>query len=358
MTRRRLQVAMASVAALTILPAVEASAQTPPSNDHYLQPVFLNDEGTRFPAPPSVPGYSLDTTAATTQQDLFNPNGNGGPGSGGGAEPNQCGQSIYGKTAWTVFFADRPGRIDVSTAGAFDSVIGLIPFRGPSDPAPLLTGAVCTDRLSGFSESFSEPPVVVQGLWYGVQVGGYQDPQSGAIGGGPMEVKFEYRKPLTVSGDAILRGAPTSRGVRLRELEVNRVARGARVQVRCRGARCSVTRNAGAASASVFERPVGAADASVARAGGPAGMSTAHGDYTIRVEQSASREARPKARAARTFRLLRGKTLNSGVRIEVRISDPGKFGKYFTWTVKRGSVSKKTQRCMQPFESTPRRRCG
>ena len=27
---------------------------------------------------------------------------------------------------------DRPGRIDVSTAGAFDSVIGLIPFRSPN----------------------------------------------------------------------------------------------------------------------------------------------------------------------------------------------------------------------------------
>ncbi|HWH43682.1 MAG TPA: hypothetical protein VNT32_03035 [Thermoleophilaceae bacterium] len=349
--------AVAATSSLAV-PAGEAAAQAPPSNDHYLQPVFLNDEGSPFPRPPAVPGYSVDTTAATTQDDLFNPNGNGGAGSGGGSEPNQCGQSVYGKTAWTVFYADRPGRIDVSTAGAFDSVIGLIPFRSPNDPAPLLNAAVCTDRLSGFSESFSEPPVVVQGLWYAVQVGGYLDPQTGAIGGGPVEIKFEYRKPLTVSGDAILRGAPTSRGVRLRELEVNRVARGARVQVRCRRARCSVTRNAGA-SASVFERPVGASDASVARSGGAsAGMSTADDGYTIRVEESASRESRPKARAARTFRLLRGKQLDSGASIEVRITEPGKIGKYFTWGVRRGSVTKKTQRCMQPFSSRPLRRCG
>ena len=61
-----------------------------------------------LPPSPSVLGFSADNTNFSLEPNEF----------------NQCGNSIYGKTAWSLFSVNRTGRIDVTTAG-FDSVIAI-----------------------------------------------------------------------------------------------------------------------------------------------------------------------------------------------------------------------------------------
>ena len=146
--------------------------------------------------------------------ELHGPAGHVRParGSGGPPEPLNCG-SAYANTIWSVFYADRYGVMKISTAGPFDSVIGFVPFKSPSqDPTPNINAGVCIDRLSGFEEelrAFVKPK-----QWYAVQVGG-----TGAPAGGQVQVKFDYQKP------------PTARRRRRAHLEVESARQGQGVKL-------------------------------------------------------------------------------------------------------------------------------
>jgi hypothetical protein len=343
------------IAALAALLAVPGSALAQdPANDHYLGPFLMNDGSFDNPAPfperPTIPGFTVDTTNATTQADLFNP-----PGSGGPVEPTQCGPSPYGKTHWSVFWAHRYGRMEVSTGGAFDAVIAVIPFNDPStDPTPRPDLGLCVDRLSGFTEDFgNSPPIIVRGGWYAVQVGGYQDPATGAVGAGPVETKFEFFPPARISGDAILRGGGASGGIRVSELEVT-AARGSRIRA-CAGGCKSVAAKAGSRTllgpigkVSPADEPVNARMKG-AGAGAPKGAPLA--------QVAAAAKAGPLARTARTRTFFRGKRVSAGRTIKVYITRPGYIGRYFSWKVRSGGVGNKVQRCLEPFSNRPRTRC-
>src|SRR4051794_25150262 len=205
-------------AALTMCAAFPAgaAAQTPvppTQGDNYLQPLFLNDTSQVFPYNDPI-GFTADTTNYTTQSDLFTPGGSGG----GPAEITRCGSSSFGNTIWAVFYAHHWGTMHIDTAGGFDSVIAVIPFRDPSHPTPLYNFASCVDRLSGLAESDSE--VVFPGSWWAVDVGG-----TGSPAGGTLQEKYELKKPTQVSAQAFLfwdRG-----GARVTRMFAKKVTRGA-----------------------------------------------------------------------------------------------------------------------------------
>lgn len=344
MTFKRLLIS----ALLALVLPTAASAQTPvppPQGDNYLQPLFLNDTQNVFPYNDPI-GFTGDTTTYTTQADMFNPPGNGGP-----AEPNQCGSSAYGNTIWSVFYAHRWGILRIDTAGAFDSVIGFVPFRSPDDPRPLLQFGTCIDALSGLQESDAE--VVFPGQWFAVQVGG-----TGAKLGGTMQAKFELSKPPQVDGQAFLfwdRG-----GRRVTKMYARRLTKGATLTLSCTKRACrkrTVKVKSKAALTKLFTSSGLVPVSSSARMkGAPAGARGGTLQATRLARQAVSD---PKAHAAaKTIRLLTNKAVKSGARIELRVKAFGYIGKYFRWNVQRNGISAATIRCMNPESNKPRKRCS
>ena len=86
---RLLLAAALTAAACASAPALASAA--PPVNDNYL--ASLPVDQAEFTA-------TTDTTEATTQPDLFNPNRDGQPLGGGAAEPLTCKGTAFGKTVW------------------------------------------------------------------------------------------------------------------------------------------------------------------------------------------------------------------------------------------------------------------
>src|SRR3954471_10450369 len=199
--KRALAIALTAAAALPAS-AARPGPITPPDGDNYLEPISFQ----HFTNPEKLSreefGWLGDTTNYTTQADMFNP-----PGSGGATEPNNCG-SEYGKTIWSVLYLDHRGTLTITTSAQFDSVIGFVPFKGPSDPAPEINKGVCIDRLAGLDEQLK-----VSNLspgWYAVQVGG-----TGATQGGTVQTKFLFKptnppkpKPLKSQGFLFWRTPP------------------------------------------------------------------------------------------------------------------------------------------------------
>src|SRR4051812_45651783 len=106
-TRMRL-VLVATAMAVLVTPAAVSAA--PPPNDNYLASTSVADASRPLPSEYSD---SVDTTDATTQVDLFNPDKDGFPLGGGGAESTACGSTSYDKTAWWDFRPQSPGRVEI-----------------------------------------------------------------------------------------------------------------------------------------------------------------------------------------------------------------------------------------------------
>src|SRR5262245_2161723 len=81
---------IAAAVAAFVLPSVAAAA--PPPNDNYPASLPVANQ-------PEL-AVTGDTTEATTQTDLFNPNRDGQPLGGAGPEPLNCKGTGFGKTVW------------------------------------------------------------------------------------------------------------------------------------------------------------------------------------------------------------------------------------------------------------------
>ncbi len=331
--------------ALAALPAAAAAQTpvTPPDNDNYLQPFFVN--GGNSMTVGDVLAIQADTTNYTVQPDLFSPNGNGTPGGGGPPEPTVCegyqNPATYGNTIWSVFRSRNYGRMNVSAAsGNFDEVIRVVPFTSPDNPTPVLPGA-CYDNLAGSQESASG--LVFPGQFYAVQVGGTID-QTSPTQGGPMQVKFELHAPPSVAGDALLfwRLQP----LRVTSLTAQGVTKGAKVTLTCTKRACKRIKKT--ARKPFWAKPLSAVGPA------PAGVSmksAVAGDYGV-----APRAFRPVAHAARTkFVLMKNRRVKKGATIKLRITAPGFIGKYFFWKVKKNSLTNKKVSCTDPGSSKPKK---
>jgi hypothetical protein len=339
--------APAAAAALLVLPATALAAA--PENDNYLQSSPLSPPGQPVPRDATV-RVTGDTSEATTQPDLFNPQANGSPGSGGGPEPVTCETSSYGRTVWWDFFPDVSGVVKIVVnnlpgGAAWDPVIRVTPYDR-NTAVPAFASGACIDRLPSTSEELQGTVRGGSAAAYTIQVGGVGDT------GGPYEMLFDFFPdtdgdgfldsadkcpsvpgtsegcPARLRADSKLRARPTGDGIVVTGMTVS-APRGARVEAKFPGGR--QVKKASALGAYARVRPP---------------------------EILAGSSSRPVAHASRTvsFSRLRNRRLRAGSKIEVRVTQTGAIGTYFRYTVVRGNF-KKITRCMNPGSRTPRRRC-
>src|SRR3954465_6606173 len=118
---RLLFAAALTAAACASAPALASAA--PPVNDNYL--ASLPVDQVQFTA-------TTDTTEATPQADLFNPNRDGQPLGGGAAEPLDCKGTVFGKTVWYDLAPRVNGGVQIRASG-FQTVVAGYEWN-PRDP--------------------------------------------------------------------------------------------------------------------------------------------------------------------------------------------------------------------------------
>jgi hypothetical protein len=199
------------------------AAPVAPVNDNYLASLNLNQPHTPLDRVDTLRD-TRDTTAATTQTDIFNPTSHGGP-----PELTGCNGVSEGKTIWYDFYPDATGLVRVRTSADFGTVMAVMPF----DPKTLLPEnsqrQCAVNQPTAAGELFAN---VQAGKPYTVQIGGVEE------AGGTVEVLFDYVvKPKRLQAEATLAAQPLSSGVRVVSLSVSAPAK-SRVRVRCtRGCR-------------------------------------------------------------------------------------------------------------------------
>jgi hypothetical protein len=305
--------------ALAALPA-SAGAQAhinPPSGDAYLDSLIVSSPSSPLQVNRPV-GFIADTTSYTIQSDLANP-----PSSGGPPEPNQCGNTTYGNTIWSAVYFKHYGRLNVTTSGPFDSVIGAVPFKSLNNALPNIRKGLCYDGLAGFDENASF--LVSPKQWWAIQVGG------AGPSGGQVQVKFELKKPPAVGGQAFLfwKTGP----LRISDMYVKSVPKGQKITLSCTKHACSKRR------ISVRSKPAATSS----------GKRFAKASSAFR---AVVREAKGRVE------VLKNHKVKAGAKIELRLSRPGFIGKYYVWSVSKNGISAATTLCMNPGSTTPRKRCN
>lgn len=304
-------------AAVLALPATAAAA--PPPNDNYLASTTIAGEEYTD---------SVDTTEATTQPDMFNPNRDGLPFAGGDPEPTSCaGTSPFGKTVWWDFQPPSAGGVEIKANGGFDVVVAV--YKWSATTSKITKTVRCQNDEAGSEDLII--PRVSAGTNYTIQVGGANN------AGGPVRLEFTYF-PDT-DGDGILDDAPdkcrkqpgisrfggcppelrstprvaytsVGSGLRITNLEIDDVPKGARAEIRC-------------------------------------GRT---------VKQRAKRKGTLKVRGCT------GRSVSGGSSIQVRVTlgrtgkgqyRYGAVGKYFRWPVSGGKLGKRKTSCLQPGSRKP-----
>ena len=314
---------LAAAAALA-LPATAAAA--PPPNDNYLASTKITRADGSLPR---LYRDSVDTTEATTQPDLFDPDQNGAPLGGGDPEPTTCDDGTsFGKTVWWDFEPPTRGGVVIEAGGAFDVVVAVHVWDEVS--TKITRTLACRNAGAGFERVVL--PRVGKGTNYTVQVGGAGDT------GGPLDFSLEWLPDRDGDGrrDAIddcpsqpgigdsgcppeLRSSPrlaytvAGSSLRITGLAIDRVPKGARAEVRCGRCGRKVSRRA--------------ARAGTLRLRGFAGRVVPAGD---RIE----------------VRVTRGRTGSGRYRY-------GAVGRYYRWPVRAGKLGRRVTRCLQPGSRRP-----
>ena len=307
---------LSALIALAALPA-SASAQaviTPPSGDAYLDSLIVSSP--KNPLTLNTPvGFIADTTNYTTQSDLANP-----PSSGGPPEPNQCGNTVYGKTIWSAVYFKHYGRLKITTSGPFDSVIGAVPFKSLSNALPDIRHGLCYDGLAGFDENASF--LVSPKQWWAIQVGG------AGPSGGQVQVKFELNKPPAVGGQAFLfwKTGP----LRLTDMYVKSVPKGQKITLSCTKHACN-------------KKTISVRSKRAAKSAG---------------KRLAKAVARSVHEAKAKVSVLKNRKVKAGAKVELRLTRPGYIGKYYVWKVSSNGISAAKTACMNPNSTTPRKKCN
>jgi hypothetical protein len=345
--RGRLTVCAAAVllgVAITVPASASAAA---PTNDNYLsswvipEPQFVP----RFrPVPEVTRTIVEDTTGATTQPDLFNPNKQGLAFGGGGAEPLACNHVSYGSTVWYDLHPDVPMGVQLIASG-YPTAIAIYQYNART--AMLDRKSVLCQTTGANTNTFPVLGDLKAGKSYTVQVGGLQNGAS--FFAGPLQVTFNLFPDHDADGQVdgvdncpflpgVMRfdGCPPTinvtpsfnyktagSGVRLTALSVSSIPGGARVEARCR--QCGV------------------------------------------------REVVMAGRHANSVTLSRfvGVTMPAGAHLEVWVTKSavtgkagqtsiyryGAIGRYANYTVKNAALGSRVLGCLLPGSLKPRRSC-
>jgi hypothetical protein len=305
---RLLLAAALTAAACASAPAVASAV--PPVNDNYLSSLPLDK--VEFTA-------TTDTSEATTQAELFNPNRDGQPLGGGGPEPLDCKGIPFGKTVWYDLAPQVNGGVQIRASG-FQTVVAVYEWSPQNSQITRLVD--CTTN-GGVDDLLLN----VEGKKnYTIQVGG----AGGA--GGALTFKADFfpdtdgdgvlddqpDKCKTVPGIERFGGCPpelkvvpsigfdgSASGITIKRLIVDRVPKGAKVVAKCRGC----------------------------------------GSQTIKAKRF-GRVALSK---------LVGKSVAAGTKIEIRVTlgktgsgtyVHGATGSYFEWPVRAGGLGARLTRCL------------
>jgi hypothetical protein len=308
--------AVACFALLAVAPT--AATAVPPTHDHYLQSLRLNEDGSRLERRQTLTD-TQNTAEATVQSDVFNPGPSGQPGSGGPPEPTTCQSSSYGRTVWYDMYPDVNGLVRLQAIG-FNTAISVVPFNRRT-AVPSFGSRQCADQSTGPAEEFLVS--VRGGRAYTIQIGGVSDAfgmlefrfdfLADTDGDGVLDSEDDCRTtagtrrngcPVRIAADVNFRAQPTANGVRFLSFRVEATRR-SRVSVSCPGCGRQV-RNA---------RTVG-------------------------------------------FPRMRGRSLRAGSKIVVRATRRRAIGSHITYRVVRGNIRGPVKRCTNPGSRRPRRRCG
>ncbi|RKQ90573.1 hypothetical protein C8N24_0385 [Solirubrobacter pauli] len=303
-----MRIAQSLLAAAVSMAAFAAPAvAAPPPNDPYLasSPIDRAEFTT-----------TVDTTEATTQPDLFNPSRDGLPLGGGSSENTACKGAIFGKTVWYDLPPRFSGGVELSATAAFPVAVAVYEWNDASQ----------ITRMVDCTTSPGPLRLVLAGKRnYTVQVGGV------GAAGGPIAFKAdvffdkdddgsldELDKCPEVAGierfggcppelkvTPALSWAPAGNGIEISRLAVDRVPKGAKLVVKCKGC----------------------------------------GSQTVRA----------KKQGRVVFNKLAGKTVRAGANIELLVT-LGKTGKstykfgatgsYFKWPVKASGLGARQSRCI------------
>jgi hypothetical protein len=325
----RLAVAAAVWAAALAVPATALAV--PPANDNYMasQPVSNDDQTLLMPR--HWEGPPVDTSEATVQPDLLNPNPDGTPSAGGGGpEPQSCGATQYSKTVWYDLHPRNWGGVELDVSG-FDSAVAVYEYDEDvnSPNANRITKLVlCQNDKSNTLESVF---LDVKRKAYTIQVGGVNG-ASGILG---FEAFYfpdvDHDKVLDENEDKECRGIPginanggcpptvrgtpryATSGTTLTMLSVQNLQKGSTVQFSC--SKCGrkftkTARRAGTVKAKSFE-----------------GRTLRAGDHlVVRITHKATGKGRFKF---------------------------GAFGRSFSYAVTSSGIGKRTDRCLQPGKRKP-----
>ena len=312
---------------LALVPAATAAA-APPANDNYLSSLQMM-EGDRVMRQFN---QVVDTTEASVQADLFNPNRDGLPLGGGGPEITSCGGASLGHTVWFDFLPEISGGAEIMASG-YDTVVAV--YEYDIQTAKIVRQVACENRGAGEDLIL---PAVEGGRAYTVQVGGV------GAAAGALDFSFlffgdrdedgvldeEPDECLALPGINAAGGCPprinasvslswnlTTAGLDLTAALVRGAPNGARVEARC--VRCGVRRTA----------------------------------------------VQSRGRPVRLNRLV-GRSAPPGAVLEVRVTQRprgngryrhGAFGSYVRYVFGPDGIRKRTTRCLVPGSAKPRRRC-
>jgi hypothetical protein len=240
----RLVVSAMACAVALVVPA--AASAVPPANDNYLASTSISDA--QRPLGRMFTDNTVDTTDATTQADLFNPDKDGQPLGGGGPEPTTCGGTSFGKTAWWDFRPQSPGAAEIKASGAFDVVVAV--YEWSSSTSKITRTVTCRNADPG-SETVQLFDLR-KNHNYTVEVGGAGNT------GGPVRFSLEYFRdrdgdgvfdaiddcrslpgtskggcPPTLQAAARLTYDKPGNGVLVRTMTLDDLPKGARAEVRC-----------------------------------------------------------------------------------------------------------------------------
>src|SRR4051794_13187222 len=250
----------AALTAAACVAAPAAASAAPPVNDNYLSSLPVDQ--VEFTA-------TADTTEATTQPDLFNPNRDGQPLGGGAAEPLDCKGTPFGRTVWYDLAPQVNGGVELRASG-FQTVVAVYEWN-PQDSK--ITRLVGCSANAGVDDLLLN---VVGKKNYTIQVGGagggggaralkggvFPPPRGAGGVGGALTLKADFfpdtdgdgilddqpDKCKTVPGIERFGGCPPelkvvpslgfdgdSGGITITRFMVDRVPKGAKVTAKCSG---------------------------------------------------------------------------------------------------------------------------
>jgi hypothetical protein len=164
---KRYRIALATLVAGVFVAAPAYAQPNPPPNDNYLSSTIITQAATTGFTATQYTDVE-DTTSATTQTDLFNPDQNGFPFGGGGPEPLTCQGVTYGKTIWYDMHPRVDEGLELEAAG-FPTAITV--YEWDVHTTRIVRSLGCQVSTGGLND-FVLLGELQKGKAYTVQIGG------------------------------------------------------------------------------------------------------------------------------------------------------------------------------------------